>query len=68
MQRILNEMRVAAEKKECYHLWWHPENFGDYPQQNMEDLKTILNEYSKLKNSKGMTSWNMGEYVKALQN
>lgn len=62
IKRVLSEMTKAAEKKECYHLWWHPENFGDYPQQNMENLAVILNHYRQLQNKFGMQSWNMGEY------
>lgn len=65
LRRILQEMRSAAQSNECYHLWWHPENFGDHPQQNMSDLKVILTEYDKLKKRYGMISWNMGEYYKA---
>ncbi|RYD56674.1 MAG: polysaccharide deacetylase [Sphingobacteriales bacterium] len=64
LKRILNEMRGAAKNGECYHLWWHPENFGDHPQQNMADLKVILDEYTRLKSKYGMRSWNMGEYIK----
>jgi peptidoglycan/xylan/chitin deacetylase (PgdA/CDA1 family) len=63
LRRILQEMRSAAQNNECYHLWWHPENFGDYPGQNMHDLKIILDEYDVLKSKYGMTSWNMGEFI-----
>lgn len=66
MRRVLTEMTVAAEKNECYHLWWHPENFGDYPSQNMENLAVILTHYRKLVTKYGMTSWNMGEYADAI--
>lgn len=68
LQRILSELKTAAIKNECYHLWWHPENFGDYPQQNMEDLKIILEAHQLYRSKYGMTSWNMGEYVTALMN
>lgn len=63
MKRILQEMSSAAQNGECYHLWWHPENFGDHPAENMQDLATILKTYDGLKNKYGMTSWNMGEYI-----
>ena len=63
LKRVLKELRVAAKRGECYHLWWHPENFGDYPEQNMENLATILKEYQKLQQQYGMQSWNMGEYL-----
>ena len=63
LQRVIKELRTAAAKKECYHLWWHPENFGDYPEQNMENLEYILKEYKILQQKTGMQSWNMGEYL-----
>lgn len=63
LKRVVQELQTAAAKKECYHLWWHPENFGDYPEQNLENLKVVLEEYKKLQNRFGMKSWNMGEYV-----
>lgn len=62
LRRLVGEMNTAAKKKEVYHLWWHPENFGDFPEQNIDLLKTILEHYRKNKNRYGMTSWNMGEY------
>ena len=63
LKRVLQELKTAAAKKECYHLWWHPENFGDYPAQNLENLETILKMYQTLKTRYGMQSWNMGEYI-----
>lgn len=63
LRRVLEELKTAAQKNECYHLWWHPENFGDHPEQNLNNLKIILEQYKKLKNRYGMQSWNMGEYV-----
>jgi hypothetical protein len=66
LQRIVRELKTAAIQKECYHLWWHPENFGDYPEQNLKNLNLILEEYKKWKNKYSMESWNMGEYAKQL--
>jgi peptidoglycan/xylan/chitin deacetylase (PgdA/CDA1 family) len=66
LRRILGELKTAAVKKECYHLWWHPENFGDFPEQNLQDLETVLKAYSHYKKQYGMQSWNMGEYVTGL--
>lgn len=63
LRRVLAELDTAAKKKECYHLWWHPENFGDYPEQNMTLLADVLENYSKNKSRFGMESWNMGEYA-----
>jgi peptidoglycan/xylan/chitin deacetylase (PgdA/CDA1 family) len=63
LRRLMQEIKTAAKRKECFHLWWHPENFGDYPEQNMESLKILLKEYNRLQNKYGMTSWNMGEFA-----
>jgi peptidoglycan/xylan/chitin deacetylase (PgdA/CDA1 family) len=63
LRRLCRELRSAAVRKEVYHLWWHPENFGDYPEQNLKNLEVLLQHYKKYKEKYGMTSWNMGEYV-----
>jgi peptidoglycan/xylan/chitin deacetylase (PgdA/CDA1 family) len=62
LRRSCQEIRIAAQKKEVYHLWWHPENFGDYPEQNLQSLEVLLKEFKKCQQKYGMTSWNMGEY------
>ena len=63
LRRSIMELQTAAKLKECYHLWWHPENFGDHPEENMRDLQLLLEYYQKCKKSYGMKSWNMGEYA-----
>jgi len=67
LRRLINEMQDAARHKECYHLWWHPENFGDHPEENMADLLIILEAYALCKKKYGMQSWNMGEYAHRLR-
>ncbi|WP_205509178.1 polysaccharide deacetylase family protein [Longitalea arenae] len=62
LRRSCQEIRIAAQRKEVYHLWWHPENFGDHPEQNLKSLEVLLQEYRRCKEKYGMTSWNMGEY------
>lgn len=68
LKRIKSEMSSAASRNECFHLWWHPENFGYFPEENMKQLKTLLDHYILLQDRYGMKSWNMGEYVTALAN
>lgn len=63
LNRILSEMTYAAKNKECYHLWWHPEQFGDYPEESMKDLFVILSHYTNLSKTYGMQSFNMKEYL-----
>ncbi|WP_170971178.1 polysaccharide deacetylase family protein [Ilyomonas limi] len=62
LRRINKELETAAKLHECYHLWWHPENFGDFPQENLENLAIVLEQYKKYRQKYGMQSWNMGEY------
>lgn len=61
LQRILNEMTEAAKRKECYHLWWHPHNFGDHPEKSMADLRSIISHYKQLQQQYGMVSMTMQE-------
>lgn len=63
LRRLCQEMSMAAARKECFHLWWHPENFGDDPEENMKGLEYLLKHYQKCKQKYGMTSWHMGEYA-----
>ncbi|MDX5438271.1 MAG: polysaccharide deacetylase, partial [Pontibacter sp.] len=67
LKRILNEMTEAAKRKECFHLWWHPHNFGDHPVQSMADLRIIISHYKQLQQQYGMESMTMqeiGAYVR----
>ncbi len=59
LNRIKSEMRTAARKKEIYHLWWHPHNFGDQPEENLQDLRGILSHYKILNNNYGFESASM---------
>lgn len=61
LQRVLREMSSAAKSGECYHLWWHPHNFGDDPQQSMQDLETIVKHFKKQEQERGMASMSMLE-------
>jgi peptidoglycan/xylan/chitin deacetylase (PgdA/CDA1 family) len=62
LRRLCQEMTTAAKRNEVFHLWWHPENFGDHPEENMKTLEALLKHYKRCKEKYGMTSWNMGEY------
>ncbi|QED36530.1 polysaccharide deacetylase family protein [Antarcticibacterium arcticum] len=61
LKRILKEMETAAGKKEIYHLWWHPHNFGNNPEESMKDLEIILEQFVLLRNKFGFQSLNMAE-------
>lgn len=57
--RIFKEMEVAAKKKEVYHLWWHPHNFGNDPIQSMKELRVLIQHFQQLKERFGMESLSM---------
>jgi peptidoglycan/xylan/chitin deacetylase (PgdA/CDA1 family) len=59
--RIKNEMTNAAKKKLNYHLWWHPHNFGNYTEENLEYLENILKHFKKLNELYGFESKSMIE-------
>lgn len=61
LQRILNEMTVAAKKNHLYHLWWHPHNFGVNIQENMANLTIILEHYKFLNKKYGFGNLTMKE-------
>ncbi|CAN5790605.1 polysaccharide deacetylase family protein [soil metagenome] len=67
LKRVLDEMTVAAKAKLCYHLWWHPHNFGNNPEKSMDDLRTIVSHYKKLEKQFGMCSLGMLEIYDLLQ-
>jgi hypothetical protein len=66
MRRILNEMTNAAKKGAYYHIWWHPHNFGNNPQECLAELKVILNHYSDLHSKYGFQNMTMAELTNHL--
>ena len=67
ISRIKSEMSRAAQQGEVYHLWWHPHNFGHYPQQSMEGLGKILKHYASCRDKWRMNSLSMGEMAALIQ-
>lgn len=61
LKRIKAEMTQAAIRKEIYHLWWHPHNFGEKPVESVKDLELLLNHFSHLKQQYNFQSFNMDE-------
>lgn len=66
LQRIKNSLSYAAKHHKCYHLWWHPHNFGKNLEENLYCLETILQHYQKLSKEYGMQSSSMKEIVEEL--
>lgn len=66
LKRIKNEMTFAAKNGEVYHLWWHPHNFGDQPEESLFDLSQLIAHFEYLKTTYGFQSLNMLELGKAV--
>ena len=61
LRRIRNAMTRAAKSGRCFHLWWHPHNFGGHLSENLAILGEILRHYVSLRESYGMESLTMQE-------
>lgn len=61
MKRIKCDLTHTAEHKRLYHLWWHPENFGNHIKENLSFLEEILQHYSMLREKYGIQSLSMEE-------
>jgi peptidoglycan/xylan/chitin deacetylase (PgdA/CDA1 family) len=66
LKRIYSEMKYAANNNKIYHLWWHPHNFGNDPEGNLDDLKKILDYFNYCKKNYRMKSYNMREITSFL--
>lgn len=66
MQRILQELEMAARTSSYYHLWWHPHNFGHHPDQCLAELETILQHFHHWHRTQGLLSLTMDETRKYL--
>jgi peptidoglycan/xylan/chitin deacetylase (PgdA/CDA1 family) len=63
ISRIKSEMTYAAKKGNCYHLWWHPHNFGNCLDENMKMLKEIIVHYKYLNEKYNFESCNMRSFI-----
>lgn len=61
LHRIKGEIKHAAKYNKLYHLWWHPHNFGDNVEKNLQNLEIILQYYAKCHKKHGMQSYTMTE-------
>lgn len=64
LRRLIKSMTYAAKTGADFHLWWHPHNFGVYPDRNLARLDTILAAYQALRERYGMRSLTMGEWAR----
>jgi hypothetical protein len=68
LKRILDNMTLAAKNKKGFHLWWHPHNFGENLQININFLEVIIDHFQFLKNKYSMESLTMSEVAKTIKN
>ena len=61
MRRIKRAMEAAAKAGECFHLWWHPHNFGTHLKENLANLEELLRFHITLRDRYGVVPMNMGE-------
>jgi hypothetical protein len=61
VRRIEAEMMLSAKTGGCYHLWWHPHNFGRNTIQNLHQLDRIIARFKYCRDEFGMVSRNMAD-------
>jgi peptidoglycan/xylan/chitin deacetylase (PgdA/CDA1 family) len=60
-RRIAASLRRAAAEGEVIHIWWHPHDFGIHPQQNLDFLRRLLEEWAQQRETYGMQSMSMAD-------
>jgi peptidoglycan/xylan/chitin deacetylase (PgdA/CDA1 family) len=65
--RIVKALRDAAARGRIVHLWWHPQNFVAYPEENLDLLRSLLDELDRLRSSDGMRSLSMADVCDTLR-
>lgn len=66
-RRIDVAMKHAAEHGEIFHLWWHPEDFAHYPDENLQFLRSVLKSFSAYRARYGMASLSMAEVMESYE-
>lgn len=61
VSRVIDGMTTAARRGECFHLWWHPHNFGRNLRENLVVLEELFDEFERLRARYGMQSMSMRE-------
>jgi glycosyltransferase involved in cell wall biosynthesis/peptidoglycan/xylan/chitin deacetylase (PgdA/CDA1 family) len=61
LRRLRSGLVRAARRREVFHLWWHPHNFGAETDRNLTALRRLLETYSRLSRDHGFRSLTMHE-------
>ena len=67
LSRLKKSMTYAAKNNQIFHLWWHPHNFGNNFEKNINFLKSLLDHFKYLNEKYGMESLNMEELSRKLK-
>ena len=59
--RFRRELVKAAKCGEIYHIYWHPHNFLEDVEKNLETLEWFLRAFSVMRDRYGMLSCSMAE-------
>ena len=65
-RRIRAEMTAAARHGLMYHLWWHPHNFGNHPDENLAMLDHVVATFRELQDEYGFRSLTMAQAAEQL--
>lgn len=61
IRRIQRAMESSARRGECFHLWWHPHNFGTNLKENLAILEELLRFHTLLRDRYGVVPMTMGD-------
>jgi peptidoglycan/xylan/chitin deacetylase (PgdA/CDA1 family) len=67
LKRITSAMRSTAARGQCFHLWWHPHNFGANLQENLHALDDVLRCFAHLRDEFGMRSCTMADVAREVK-
>ncbi len=59
LRRMKRALVQAAQCGKIFHLWWHPHNFGRYPEHNLAALRSLLETWSECRDRYGFRSLSM---------
>jgi peptidoglycan/xylan/chitin deacetylase (PgdA/CDA1 family) len=61
LKRVLAGLRRAADRREVFHLWWHPHNFGAQLEVNLALLRVMLESFAEQRARGSVRSFSMHE-------
>ncbi len=65
IRAIKSGMTQAAKTGNCFHLWWHPHDFGVNTEENLQALDHILAHYTMLADRYDMQARTMADFSDA---